>query len=87
MAKRRWEKNVRFEVISHYGGECRCCGEQLFEFLTVYPKASAEKQPARKNVFLWLRQQNFPPNWVVLCWNCFKAYDSLGFCPHRDSAI
>lgn len=87
--------NLRKQVIQHYGGECACCGENIFEFLAIdHINGGGIKH--RKEVFgknwrtgtgqnmcRWLRKNGFPKGFQVLCHNCNSAKGFYGQCPHE----
>lgn len=88
--QKKFRLSVRIEAFSHYGGEkCACCGETQFEFLTIdHMEGNGNKH--RKNInirgghnfYSWLRQNNWPPGYQVLCFNCNQAKGFFGRCPH-----
>lgn len=83
-------KKIRYEVMSHYSkGEpcCACCGEKNYMFLTIdhingggrkhRQIVKADKLPT------WLRKNNYPAEYRILCYNCNNACGAYGFCPHE----
>jgi hypothetical protein len=84
---------LRREVFAHYGGDppcCACCGEQEDAFLTldhVNGGGGAHRQsPGSRGtggVLYWLRRNDYPEGYAVLCWNCHMAKDRRGGCPHQ----
>lgn len=88
---RRREVRVRLkrEVIAAYGGECACCGEQTYEFLTVDHVGGWGAEHRRVvgegtgNIYRWLKNNGFPQGiFRILCWNCNCAMGVHGYCPH-----
>jgi len=89
-----WIINVEKEVLTHYGGKCVCCGENLWWFLTLsHPNNDGNKQ--RKELggrhmsgytfYLWLKRHNYPTDYeiVVECFCCNMAKQrNNGVCPH-----
>lgn len=78
------------EVLSHYGNICQCCGEHRIEFLTIdhINGDGAEHRrnsPAKggRSTYLWLRRNDYPSGYQVLCFNCNIAKGSSGECPHQ----
>jgi len=84
----------RKKVLFHYGGnspKCACCGESIFEFLTIdHINHNIKKQHKRKigshgqHLYAWLIRNNFPKGFQVLCWNCNSAKGKTGKCPHQN---
>lgn len=80
---------IKQEVMNHYGGKCRCCGESLLVFLDIdhinNDGARHRKETGRAgySLYLWLRNSNYPPGFQVLCKNCNWAKHVLGQCPHE----
>lgn len=87
---RQTRRRRRMAVFEAYGGAvCACCGEDIYEFLTIDhiegDGASHRRDvPASKSdIYGWLRKNNFPPGFRVLCMNCNFALGYHGYCPHR----
>jgi hypothetical protein len=84
------KKQIRKEVFEAYGGPvCACCGETIERFLTVdhiNNDGAAHRRSIRKNTInKWLRDNDFPPGFQVLCFNCnMGKYHNGGVCPHND---
>ena len=84
-------KRLRNEVISHYNPDrkCVCCGESEIRFLTIdHINGGGNKD--RKSVnhggtsFLrYLKKNNYPDGFQVLCWNCNLGRAHYGVCPHK----
>jgi len=90
----KWRAQLIKEVFEHYGGvppKCICCGETIFEFLTIdHLKGGGTKhrKELKRNgdhFYLWLRQNNFPLGFQVLCYNCNcgRARTLNKTCPHK----
>lgn len=85
----------RREVFNAYGGmKCACCGETTEMFLTIdhinndgasHRRAISNSPDNGKgaNIYGWLKKNNYPPGFQVLCMNCNhgKARNG-GICPH-----
>ena len=76
-----WRKDLRIQVIHAYGGPCcACCGELQLEFLSIdhinsdgaahRKQISTTTNMAGYNFYLWLRRNNYPLGFQVLCMNC-----------------
>jgi len=78
------------EIYAAYGGaKCNCCGETELKFLTV-DHINNDGAAHRKitgignNFFLWLRKNNFPSGFQILCFNCNCGKNvNKGICPHQ----
>lgn len=86
-------KNLRYriEVLNHYSNGlicCNCCGERNLEFLTLdhinNDGAKHRKEITKGNsVIHWVRANNFPEGFQVLCMNCNWAKSKYHGCPHK----
>jgi hypothetical protein len=84
---------VRDEAFAHYGGYvCSCCGETEKMFLTldhIYNDGRwhrrAQKIKSGSATYYWLRRNEWPSNFAVLCWNCnVGKHRNNGVCPHKE---
>lgn len=90
IAKKSYKKN-RKVAIEYYGGMCSCCGETQYEFLTfdhVNGKTEEDKKKPRHlmggaYLYLWLKKNNYPEGFQILCYNCNCAKGYYGQCPHK----
>ena len=89
-----YRKNLKEEMLSAYGGRCKCCGESTPEFLTVdhiygyknRPDLYAHSRRGGAALYMWLRKNNWPKDgFELLCFNCNlgRAKQSDGICPHQ----
>lgn len=83
---------LRNECFNQYGKECACCGINILQFLTIdHEEGSGNIQ--RKNLFgynisgihmyRWLKKNNFPKGYRILCMNCNWATRYGTICPHQ----
>lgn len=86
------KKTLKQQVIEAYGGAvCACCGVTEESFLQIdhvnndgalhrktIPGTSGQK------VYRWLKRNNYPPGFQVLCANCNVSKSLLGKCVHND---
>jgi hypothetical protein len=93
LIQKKYQNKIRDEIIHHYSNgknECECCGENDIRFLTI------DHMMGRKNVghgkgfggyqiHLFLRRNNFPKGYRVLCVNCNSVLGKKGIdkCPHK----
>ena|SRR3990167_3855840 len=81
-------KEIRKSIIKYYGNKCACCGETEPLFLNIdhvnNDGAKHRKQyGSTYGVYLWIRRNNYPNNFQILCWNCNQAKGLCGICPHK----
>ncbi len=89
--EREWKRRVKIEVFSHYSKgkpKCNCCGFSKLEGLSIDHikaiKRSGNKSSLRSlRLYLWLKKNNFPDGFQVLCINCNSAKSDKEFCPHQ----
>jgi hypothetical protein len=86
----RRHAELRKEVLARYGDKCSCCGEDKREFLAIdHIGGGGNKHRAKMGIesgtstYLWLRRNNFPSGFRVLCHNCNIALGFYGYCPHQ----
>lgn len=90
-ARLRRHAKLKDAVFEAYGGyRCACCGETHREFLHIDHAngdgAEHRRQigdPSGANLYAWLKKNNFPPGFRVLCANCNWSYGRCGYCPHQ----
>jgi hypothetical protein len=81
-------RRVRLLVFAAYGGKCACCGEGTYEFLTIDHVNGGGRRHREEiggsgsSIYSWLRKNNFPAGFRVLCMNCNFAAGKFGGCPH-----
>jgi len=87
---KKWLQNLRFMVISHYGGKCKCCGEEQIEFLAIdhiNEGGRKHRKSISGNIYLWIKDNNYPDDLQVLCHNCNSAKSYYGRCPHMRNIM
>ena len=91
------QRRIKEAVFNAYGGPvCACCGETIFEFLTIdhIDGGGTEHRKQLRNgdgysggggyrTYRWLKKHNYPPGFRVLCMNCNFAIGMYGACPHN----
>jgi hypothetical protein len=91
--RKQQRSDTRKQVIKAYGGKCVCCGESMYEFLTI-DHINGDGAEHRKNltgnsrhgsddVYRDIIRMGFPDNFRVLCYNCNCTRGYLGYCPHE----
>ena len=79
-------RRLRREALAHYGGKCACCGEKQYEFLVidhVNGGGNKHRKSIKNKFYDWLKQNDFPKGFQVLCHNCNMAKGFYGICPHK----
>lgn len=97
--KERGRKNSKLQIarlksecLNAYGKRCICCGESAREFLTL-DHEGGNGGDHRRNLFghnvgglhmyRWLKKNNFPSGYRILCMNCNWATRYNPVCPHK----
>lgn len=87
--KQRW-LGFKVSVLTKYGGQCYCCGEDDIRFLTIGHKNDDGHEERKSNKGssgnqLYLRLLNSPvrADLRVECWNCNCGRRKGEECPHR----
>ena len=76
LAHMRYRHSLRLEAINVYGGALCKCGESRVSALTIHHKDNNGANHRRKlglgsnTLIKWLKKNNFPPGFEVLCFNC-----------------
>lgn len=86
------KNKLRQEVVDAYGGMCACCGEDDRRFLAIdhINRDGAEHRkaigrPGGIPFYHWLRKNDYPPGFQVLCHNCnWASFWNDGVCPHKE---
>jgi hypothetical protein len=87
--QREYKFLLRSEVLVHYGNKCQCCGESMQEFLSIdHINGGGNKHKkitggAGYPTYLWLKNNNYPDGFQVLCHNCNQAKHIYKICPHQ----
>jgi hypothetical protein len=83
-------KTLKLEVLKKYGVNCQCCGENRIEFLSIDHINGDGAQERRRlditagsHFYYWLRNNNYPNGYRVLCHNCNSSLGFYGYCPHK----
>ena len=89
--QRAFMGRVRAGVLEAYGGEspkCACCGTEKTEFLVIdhiNGGGNKHRKEINANLYLWLRNNNYPKGFRLLCHNCNFSLSAHGYCPHRGT--
>lgn len=86
----------RLEVLQHYSNSkepfCNCCGEKEIKFLAIDHinggGSKFKKITGMGSSFCqWLRTNNYPEGFQILCHNCNMAKSMYGICPHKVKGV
>lgn len=95
--KLEYRMQIREEVFKHYGKgkiECVCCGENEIKFLNIdhiNNNGAEERKLLRDkgtvaggvNFYNYLKLNDYPEGYQVLCSNCNISEGMFGYCPHN----
>jgi hypothetical protein len=89
-------ETLRMEVFKHYSDgdvRCVCCGESEMVFLALDHVDGGGNEHRRSltgrntggglQVLYWIKRNDFPEGFQVLCHNCNMAKAFYGVCPHQ----
>lgn len=84
---KKWNWDSKMKALNAYGAKCQCCGEKEPIFLAIdhinNDGAKHRKELSNKQtIYTWLRKNNYPTGFQVLCHNCNMA-KAWGECPHK----
>lgn len=81
--------NRKKQVFEAYGGfKCACCGETEEVFLSIdhiNGGGGKHRREIGNGLYGWLKKNNFPPGFQVLCMNCQRGKYICGICPHQKN--
>lgn len=84
-----YNRRVKAEVIQRYGGKCKCCGEKEIVFLAIDHIGGGggnhrkELGFSGQRFYFWLRKNEYPKQFRILCHNCNQATSRGRICPHE----
>lgn len=87
---KEWNQKQRLSVIEHYGGMCACCGESRLEFLSIdhiNGGGNKHRSTLKTSIYRWLKSNNYPEGFQVLCHNCNMSKSFYGYCPHQNKEV
>lgn len=83
-------KELIFNKYSNGTNECECCKEKTKAFLSIdHIKGGGNKHLKSLNLkgnkfYIWLKKNNFPEGYRILCMNCNFALGHHSKCPHKN---
>ncbi len=88
-ARRTHSNKLRDAALFRYGGQpptCACCGESNKEFLSldhVKNDGNLHRKTFTGSIYQWMKNNNYPNGFQVLCHNCNFAKAWYTECPHK----
>lgn len=89
--RRTYYQKCKKEVLEYYSKgslRCACCSEATYEFLTIdhiNGSGRKHKKEIRNRLHAWLRLNNYPEGYQILCFNCNCGQSiNKGICPHKN---
>lgn len=86
---KQYRTQLMTEVFYKYGSECSCCGDRSPSFLTLKKIGVNNQREASKElkagIYVWVRDNGYPPDFYLLCLNCNWSKSRWGYCPHQAS--
>lgn len=81
------DRDHKLAIMHHYGDRCACCGEENPAFWTIDHIEGGgnahRREIGRGGLLRWLKKNNYPAGFQILCCNCNFAKWRVGICPHR----
>ena len=95
--KNKTRQKYRISALIYYGGnppKCICCKEKEIQFLTIDHINGISNRKHRQEIgqggstlYRWLKKNNFPKGFQVLCYNCNCSKGHYGICPHKQNNL
>jgi len=87
-------KDIRAQILEHYGAKCACCGKLQALFLDVdhiendgaqHRRSISREGFSGPSFYCWLLRNHFPAGFQLLCRNCnWGKHRNGGTCPHKE---
>lgn len=78
---------LRKKFFAIYGGKCKCCGENKYEFLNLdHINGGGTKDVAKRGaygIYQCVVTTYQPERYRILCWNCNMCIGHYGYCAHK----
>ena len=94
LRNKKYNREVRTQVLEAYGNKCNCCGESKQEFLAIdhingggYKQRKTLSNRSSTGLYMKLREWGYPEGYRVLCHNCNQSRGFYGYCPHDKITI
>lgn len=87
-----WYKKFRYNILLKYGDHCECCNESNLNFMSLdhknndgYLHRKEIKKLGYSNILYWIRDNNYPDLFRILCYNCNLSLGFNKYCPHQNT--
>lgn len=94
---KKYYYKLKNSTLIHYSGDppkCACCGETIYEFLTIDHIDNKGAEHRKKigisggaSFYIWLKHNGYPKGFQILCLNCNWAKGIYGICPHQRGLL
>ena len=89
---RRSRQNLKVATMNQYGNKCICCGIDNIDLLAIdhvngngcKHRKELEIRGGGSEMYKWLRDNNYPDGYQILCHSCNFAKGTKLHCPHRQ---
>jgi hypothetical protein len=93
--RRTQQQLTKVTVMQHYSRgtpRCSCCGERELAFLAmdhIHGNGHVDRKRKLVGIRLWsyLKTNNYPSGFQVLCMNCNWGKYTNGVCPHQKARV
>ncbi len=90
--QKNWSRERKIETFNKYGGcFCSCCDETNVDVLSIdHINGGGNRHRKQNNIsggaqfYKWLRDNNYPSGFRVLCHNCNFSLGIHKYCPHDN---
>ena len=91
--ERERKREIKIEVLSHYSKgtpKCSCCNFSRLEGLSIdhikgRKVSNHSLDFTSYRLYAWLKRNEYPDDFQVLCINCNSAKSDNGICPHQTN--
>lgn len=92
---KKYLNDLKRKVIKGYGNKCKCCGETVWQFLSVDHSVERGADERRRigtrvnsgSFYRRLIKEHFPSEYQCLCFNCNLSLGFYGYCPHHPDIV
>lgn len=78
------ETSIEFLTLDHIAGDGAAHRKRVTE---ERGWTSRSQSFSGTHLYLWLKQNNYPPGFQVLCMNCNFSMGKYGYCPHNKVSL
>lgn len=95
-ASQRSYQKLKNEVLTHYGSSCACCGSTIQLSIDHINGDGAEHREelfgnprygGGSGIYTWLRLNDFPPGFQILCKRCNRSKGTGTYCSLHDKQL